>query len=111
MLYGDQHIWGRGPLAQARTDWRSRASCQSLGPVQAERKRQALPNTAIELDAPDGLAVPLDPEVRDRFDGSEPAPKYRGHDSISPTTTRTPSRPIHSSGRLQNANPRGSSAL
>ena len=51
------------------------ASSQSLGPIHGERKRHALLKTAIKLDAPHRLAVPFDPEVRDRFDGPEPSPE------------------------------------
>jgi hypothetical protein len=50
-----------------------RRSGQTVGPmIHGERKRQPLLTTAIKLDAPDRLAVALDPEVRDQFDRPEP---------------------------------------
>ena len=47
--------------------------------LEAERKRDALLGTSIEPDSTDGLAVPLDPEFRDRLDLREPAAEVAGH--------------------------------
>jgi hypothetical protein len=50
-----------------------RRSGQTFGPmIHGERKGQPLLTTPVKLDAPDRLAVALDPEVRDRFDRPEP---------------------------------------
>ena len=44
-----------------------------------ERIRDALTYAAVDADPPDGLSLPLNPEIRDRLDASEPAPVITGH--------------------------------